>query len=111
MNYETQKSYKKDENGILQNAKWGEKGSSRPDAYNKDTNSIVEVKNYNINRPSILVKNIKEQTDKRKEVFGEDVHITEVIDVTGQNPTVKQMNHLTERLEKEVPDIDLDYRW
>lgn len=112
--FRAQYSTKLDENGEVVPAKWGEKGSRRPDAIDTESNTIVEVKNYKTETESgrnNLVNNIRHQTDASLRHYGDDVDIIEVIDVKGHNMTVGDMEDLTEKLEEKCPEIGLDYRW
>jgi hypothetical protein len=58
-----------------------------------------------------LVSNIRKQTDKSIAEYGDDVEITEVIDVRGQNVTFEDMEKLTKKIEERIPEVGLDYRW
>ncbi len=112
--FKTQYSTKLDEYGNVVPAEWGEAGSRRPDAYNPDTNTVVEVKNYSVETSSgksNLVRNVREQTDASIEHYGEDVKTIEVIDLRGHDVTVGDVEKLTKRLEEKCPEIGLDYRW
>lgn len=112
--YKEQYSTKVDEQGNVVQAKWGEAGSRRPDAYDPETNTVVEVKNYSVETSggrSNLVRNVREQTDASIENFGDDVETIEVIDLKGHDVTVGDIEKLTKRLEEKCPEIGLDYRW
>ncbi len=112
--YREQFSTKLDENGNVVPAEWGEAGSRRPDAYDLETNTVVEVKNYSVEKSSgknNLVRNVREQTDASIEHYGENVQTIEVIDLRGHDVTVGDIEKLTEKLEEKCPEIGLDYRW
>lgn len=112
--YKEQYSTKVDEQGNVVPAQWGEAGSRRPDAYDPETNTVVEVKNYSVETSSgrsNLVRNVREQTDASIEHYGEDVETIEVIDLKGHDVTVGDIEKLTKRLEEKCPEIGLDYRW
>lgn len=112
--YKTQYSTKFDEDGNIVEAKWGEKGSRRPDAYDVENNRVVEVKNYKVETESgrnNLVNNVRRQTDASKRNYGDDVEIVDVIDLRGHNMTVGDMEELTDKIEKKCPEVGLDYRF
>lgn len=114
--YRTQISTITDENGEITEVPWGTKGSRRPDAadFDSDHVRVVEVKNYDVSSATgrnNLVRNIRQQTDKTLEDYGDDVEITEVIDLRGQDVTIEDMEKLTKKLEDKVPEVGIDYRW
>lgn len=86
--YRTQVSTVTNEDGEIIEVPWGTKGSRRPDAadFDSDHVRIVEVKNYDVTSASgrnNLVRNVRQQTDRSIEDYGDDVEITEVIDIRG----------------------------
>lgn len=114
--YRTQVSTITNEDGEIIEVPWGTKGSRRPDAvdFDDDHVKIIEVKNYDVTSAAgrnNLVRNIRQQTDRSLEDYGDDVEITEVIDIRGQNVTIADMEKLTKKLEEKVPEVGLDYRW
>ncbi len=114
--YRTQVSTVTNEDGEIIEVPWGTKGSRRPDAadFDADHVKIVEVKNYDVSSAAgrnNLVRNIRQQTDRSIEDYGDDVEITEVIDIRGQDLTIEDMEKLTKKLEEKVPEVGLDYRW
>ncbi len=112
--FKEQYSTKLDEEGNVVPAEWGEAGSRRPDAYAPETNTVVEVKNYSVEKASgrnNLVHNIRKQTDDSIEHYGEDVHTIEVIDLRGHDVSVDDVEKLTKKLEEKCPEIGIDLRW
>ncbi len=104
------------QNGEISEVPWGTKGSRRADAIdlNSEQVKVVEVKNYDITHSKgrqRLVRNIRQQTNRSLEAYGDSVEITEVIDLYGQELTIADMEKMTKKLEEKVPEIDLDYRW
>lgn len=78
--FETQKSYGKDDSGTLKEVRHGAKDSQRPDGIKINADGrieIREVKNYH--SFDTLKRNIAKQIKARRELFGEDVDITVVI--------------------------------
>lgn len=114
--YRTQVSTVTNDDGEIIEVPWGTKGSRRPDAadFDSDHVKIVEVKNYDVTSAAgknNLVRNIREQTDRSIEDYGDDVEITEIIDIRGQDVTIADMEKLTKKLEEKTPEVGLDYRW
>jgi len=92
--YTEQACFKKDANGNVVNAKWGESGSIRIDVYKSD--HIVEIKNYDVSSStgrSNLVNNIRQQYWQRKDFFP-NVKQTYLLDVRGQNVSLDVLNQL-----------------
>jgi len=82
---ESQLSFVRNELGRLETVPYGTKGSSRPDYISPDRKLIEEVKNYDINKNlSGLKQNIKNQMQKRFEVFGNDITQKYLIDIRYQ---------------------------
>jgi len=87
--YGAQVSLKKDINGDIVEANYGEIDSVRPDYYKPG--HCVDIKNYNVttsNGRSNLIENIKQQYWKRKEFFGAETNQTFILDVRGQNVSI-----------------------
>lgn len=112
--FKEQYSTKLDGEGNVIPAEWGEAGSRRPDAYDPKSNTVVEVKNYSVEKASgrnNLVHNIRKQTDGSIEQYGEDVNTIEVIDLRGHDVSIDDVDKLTKKLEEKCPEIGIDLRW
>lgn len=116
LGYKPQVSTITNPDGEIVEVAWGTKGSRRPDAINLDDPDhvkILEVKNYDITTAagqSRLQNNIRKQTDKSIEHYGEDVEITEVMDLRGQPVTVGDMMDMCEKFEEKNSEVNWDYR-
>lgn len=96
-------SFIKDENGNIVQAKYGEKGSIRPDYYKEGHR--VNIKNYNVtnsNGRARLVENIRKQYWQRKEFFGSGTKQTFVLDMRGQDLTRDIINELQNKIYNET---------
>lgn len=101
--YKKQKSFKNNKE-----AKYGEKGSTRPDLY-KDGHSI-EVKNYKIDTPqgkSRLKSELTRQYNDRVKNLPPNTKQTAVIDVRGQNIPQKELNDLMTEIQKNAKDLEI----
>ena len=86
--YSDQVSFKKDADGNIVEASYGEAGSIRPDYYK--SGHSVDIKNYNVTTSSgrsSLIRNIRKQYWQMKDFFGEGTKQTYMLDVRGQNVT------------------------
>ncbi len=122
LGYKPQISTITDSDGNITEVSYGTKGSRRPDAIKLEYDEngeisgvagIVEVKNYDITTPAgqnRLQNNIRKQTDKTIKHYGDDVEITEVVDLRGQPVTVGDMMDMCDKFEEKNPEVNWDYR-
>lgn len=103
--YREQVCFKKDSNGNVVNANWGESGSIRIDFYK--SNHIVEIKNYKITTTSgrsNLINNIRQQYWQRKSFFP-STRQTYCLDVRGQNVTDEILTELLNSIYNETETL------
>jgi filamentous hemagglutinin len=80
--------------------KWGDAGSVRPDYYDDISNTVYEVKNYDMNKNlSGLKQNISQQIQNRKNIFGEGVEQIYILDIRGQSLIKTQQQIMNELVE------------
>lgn len=96
--FETQKSFLRDENGDLAETYYGAPGSQRPDGirFGPEGISLREAKDYgDVNN---LLRNMEAQTADRLALFGSDVDIT--YSVNGSRLSVGDAERLQEKAEE-----------
>ena len=96
--FETQKSFLRDENGDLAETYYGAPGSQRPDGirFGPEGISLWETKDYgDVNS---LLRNMEAQTADRLALFGSDVDIT--YSVNGSRLSVGDAERLQEKAEE-----------
>ena len=96
--FETQKSFLRDENGDLAETYYGAPGSQRPDGirFGPEGISLRETKDYgDVNN---LLRNMEAQTADRLALFGSDVDIT--YSVNGSRLSVGDAERLQEKAEE-----------
>lgn len=96
--FETQKSFLRDENGDLAETYYGAPGSQRPDGirFGPEGISLWETKDYgDVNN---LLRNMEAQTADRLALFGSDVDIT--YSVNGSRLSVGDAERLQEKAEE-----------
>lgn len=96
--FETQKSFLRDENGGLAETYYGAPGSQRPDGirFGPEGISLREAKDYgDVNN---LLRNMEAQTADRLALFGSDVDIT--YSVNGSRLSVGDAERLQEKAEE-----------
>ena len=96
--FETQKSFLRDENGDLAETYYGAPGSQRPDGirFGPEGISLREAKDYgDVNS---LLRNMEAQTADRLALFGSDVDIT--YSVNGSRLSVGDAERLQEKAEE-----------
>lgn len=96
--FETQKSFLRDENGDLAETYYGAPGSQRPDGirFGPEDISLREAKDYgDVNN---LLRNMEAQTADRLALFGSDVDIT--YSVNGSRLSVGDAERLQEKAEE-----------
>lgn len=96
--FETQKSFLRDENGDLAETYYGAPGSQRPDGirFGPEGISLRETKDYgDVNS---LLRNMEAQTADRLALFGSDVDIT--YSVNGSRLSVGDAERLQEKAEE-----------
>lgn len=96
--FETQKSFLRDENGDLAETYYGAPGSQRPDGirFGPEGTSLREAKDYgDVNN---LLRNMEAQTADRLALFGSDVDIT--YSVNGSRLSVGDAERLQEKAEE-----------
>jgi hypothetical protein len=95
-----QQSYKMGPEGKYIEGKWGDAGSVRPDYYDDISNTVYEVKNYDMNKNlSGLKQNISQQIQNRKNIFGEGVEQIYILDIRGQSLIKTQQQLMNELVE------------
>ena len=106
--YKYNKSFKIINNKLTE-VPHGTAGSQRPDFYNSNTNTIIEVKNYNITTATgrnNLAQNIAKQYNERKEMF-KGVNVKFKVDIYGQNYTTAMQDDLLDRVKSLTGRNDL----
>ena len=96
--FETQRSFLRDENGDLAETYYGAPGSQRPDGirFGPEGISLWETKDYgDVNN---LLRNMEAQTADRLALFGSDVDIT--YSVNGSRLSVRDAERLQEKAEE-----------
>ena len=96
--FETQRSFLRDENGDLAETYYGAPGSQRPDGirFGPEGISLWETKDYG--DVNILLRNMEAQTADRLALFGSDVDIT--YSVNGSRLSVGDAERLQEKAEE-----------
>ena len=103
--FETQKSFLRDENGDLAETYYGAPGSQRPDGirFGPEGTSLREAKDYgDVNN---LLRNMEAQTADRLALFGSDVDIT--YSVNGSRLSVGDAERLQEKAEELGVSVEL----
>ena len=103
--FETQKSFLRDENGDLAETYYGAPGSQRPDGirFGPEGISLREAKDYgDVNN---LLRNMEAQTADRLALFGSDVDIT--YSVNGSRLSVGDAERLQEKAEELGVSVEL----
>lgn len=104
--YSTQKSFVKDNNGYRE-AKYGEKGSQRPDEIliSDEGIDIREVKNWT--SANALAKNINKQSSDRYEMFGDDLQ--DLTYVVSPKFTIEECDMLYNACKESDADLEFKY--